>query len=633
MPHTTPQSFGQYYLDEKIAQGGMAEIYKSRLKDPQGFNKTVVIKKILPHIAANPEFIEMLVDEAKIAVLLSHGNIAQIHDLGKVGSDYFIVMEYVDGKSVSQMIRRSKTFGKNIPIDIACYIAAEVANGLDYMHRKMDEGGNPLFIIHRDISPQNIIISSSRTVKIIDFGIAKAKTKISTTDSGIVKGKFAYMSPEHTEGEKLDYRTDIFSLGIILFEMTTGQRLFKGTNNADTIRKVKRCKVPTPSAFREEIPHELDKIILKALKRNRDKRYLSAHGLQLDLTRLLVHHYPDFMPHNVAHFIKQLFSDSEIYAPPPETTPLQWQETIREAEKTQTRAPVKSLREEGDETLMADPHIMRKRLKELEAYHLPEPPLPPPAEGEVEISPKKKTLNIFSIFSFLKKIPWTKTMRPLAFIALITCLLGAIYYTYEKMDLWINPPEEEMLIEEGEDFLPDETISHKPPPQTQIEEKISPPPPKEPVITTGSVSITTEPPGAKVFVNDAEMNTLTPTTIQDLRTERFHKIGLFRDGYEFFEKEISVETGGTLRLHIPLKINYGALQINSIPPDASITLNGQVVGRTPFLLDKITPETIYQIQLQHEDFKDWGKTVKIFAGKKEVVNISLEKKPKKPRRP
>src|SRR3989338_643889 len=271
MTPSPPIPFGQYFLDEKIAQGGMAEIFKGHTQTEHGFGKTVVIKKILPHIAANPEFIEMLVDEAKIAVLLSQGNIAQIYDLGKVGKDYFIVMEYVDGKSVSQIMRRAHTMGKIIPVDVACYIAAEIASGLDYMHRKTDESGNPLFIIHRDISPQNIIIASAGTVKMIDFGIAKAKTKISTTDSGVVKGKFAYMSPEHTVGEKLDYRTDIFSLGIILFEMTTGQRLFKGTNNADTIRKVKRCKVPTPSAFREEIPHELDKIILKALKRNRDK--------------------------------------------------------------------------------------------------------------------------------------------------------------------------------------------------------------------------------------------------------------------------------------------------------------------------------------------------------------------------
>src|SRR3990167_5090468 len=138
MPHTTPQSFGQYYLDEKIAQGGMAEIYKSRLKDPQGFNKTVVIKRVLPHIAASPEFIEMLVDEAKIAVLLSHGNIAQIYDLGKVGDDYFIVMEYVEGKTLSQIMRRLRAQGRLMPIASALAVCAEIAKGLDYMHRKTD---------------------------------------------------------------------------------------------------------------------------------------------------------------------------------------------------------------------------------------------------------------------------------------------------------------------------------------------------------------------------------------------------------------------------------------------------------------------------------------------------------------
>ncbi|MDO8644869.1 MAG: serine/threonine-protein kinase, partial [bacterium] len=257
----TTESFGQYHITEKIAQGGMAEIFKGKTIDIHGFEKTVVIKRILPQISANPEFVAMLVDEAKIAVQLSQGNIAQIYDLGKVGDDYFIVMEYVPGRSVSQIARRLRTLGRHCPVPYACYIASEVAAGLHYIHNRTDENGMPLYIIHRDISPQNIIVSDSSTIKIIDFGIAQAKKKVVTTDSGIVKGKFAYMSPEHAEGELLDHRTDIFSLGIILFELLTGQRLFKGKNNRETIRNVRKARIPHPSELRDSIDKRLDDIV------------------------------------------------------------------------------------------------------------------------------------------------------------------------------------------------------------------------------------------------------------------------------------------------------------------------------------------------------------------------------------
>src|SRR5262245_44325079 len=171
---TKPRPFGHYFILEKIAQGGMAEIFKGLTYDFSGIKKFIVIKRILPHIAANKEFIDMLVSEAKIAVNLSHGNIAQIFDLGKVGSDYFIVMEYVDGKSLSQIQRKCLEKGILLPVEYCAYFVSELCNGLDYIHRRKDESGNELKIVHRDISPQNVIVSYSGNVKIVDFGVAKA---------------------------------------------------------------------------------------------------------------------------------------------------------------------------------------------------------------------------------------------------------------------------------------------------------------------------------------------------------------------------------------------------------------------------------------------------------------------------
>src|SRR3989338_4105095 len=351
MPEIETQEFGQYQLIEKIAQGGMAEIFLGKARDPHGIEKPVVIKRILPQIAASPEFVEMLIDEAKIAVMLSHGNIAQIYDLGKVADDYFIVMEYVEGRTLSQINKRLRQQNKRMPVPFAVWIASEIASGLDYMHRKTDEEGIPLQIIHRDISPQNIILSTAGTLKIIDFGIAKAKTKVSTTDSGILKGKFAYMSPEHAEGEKLDHRTDIFSLGVVLYELLTGQRLFKGKNNQETLKKVRRAKVPPPSAFREHLPPELDEITLKALQKERTKRYPEAGELQRNLTKALIKHYPDFTPRKLALYLGELFPEL-----------MQKIEPVVQATPTETNAP----REEepaSEETAHPASDLIRKNLE------------------------------------------------------------------------------------------------------------------------------------------------------------------------------------------------------------------------------------------------------------------------------
>jgi len=183
-----PSQAGQYYLTEKIAQGGMAEIYKGLAYDANGLKRTVCIKKILPHISANPEFIDSLIDEAKIAVTLSHGNIAQTYDLGKVEDDYFIVMEHINGKSLSQVAKKVYREKKLVPLPLVCHFISEVANGLDYIHRRTDSEGHPLHIVHRDMSPQNVIISYSGTVKIIDFGIAIAANRLGLTEVCILKG-------------------------------------------------------------------------------------------------------------------------------------------------------------------------------------------------------------------------------------------------------------------------------------------------------------------------------------------------------------------------------------------------------------------------------------------------------------
>jgi serine/threonine protein kinase len=224
-----PDRFGQYELLERIASGGMAELFRARRSGVEGFQKIVAIKKILPHIAGNDEFITMFADEAKLAAQLNHPNIVHIFDLGKIESGgYFIAMEFVEGRDLRAILKSAREIGQPLPVPLSIYIACKIAAALDYAHRRRESDGRELKIVHRDVSPQNILISYEGDIKLCDFGIAKAASKASQTESGALKGKVRYMSPEQAWGKPIDRRSDLFSLGAVLFEMLTEQPLFRG---------------------------------------------------------------------------------------------------------------------------------------------------------------------------------------------------------------------------------------------------------------------------------------------------------------------------------------------------------------------------------------------------------------------
>lgn len=308
---TKPRPFGQYFILEKIAQGGMAEIFKGLTYDFSGLKKFIVIKRILPHISASPEFVSMLVNEAKLAVQLSHGNVAQVYDLGKVADDYFIVMEYVEGKTLSQIYKKSVALKKPLPVPLVTYMVRELCQGLDYIHHAKDSEGRPLKIVHCDISPQNIIVSGSGTVKIVDFGVAKVAAKLGEKEKGVLKGKFAYMSPEQTLGKNVDARSDIFSTGVLFWEALTGRRLFKKSANAKTIEAVQKMQIYPPSAYREGLPKELNQIVLKALHRDPKERFPQAGDMALALTKFNLNYFPDFKAAHVGETLEELFEQEE----------------------------------------------------------------------------------------------------------------------------------------------------------------------------------------------------------------------------------------------------------------------------------------------------------------------------------
>lgn len=308
MAEFEPKQFGKYYLLEKLAVGGMAEIYKAKTFGVDGFEKLLVIKRILPHCSADKDFITMLVDEAKLSVALSHANIVQVYDLGKVGNDYFISMEYINGVNLRDVMYRCREQNKKVPEEVTVYIASEICKGLDYAHRKTDSSGEPLGIVHRDVSPQNILISYEGEVKIVDFGIAKAAMNISHTMAGILKGKIAYMSPEQALGKAVDYRTDIFSAGIILHEALLSEKLFTGESQFEVLKKIRSTKIDT-SKLPETMPEGLKNTLAKSLAYYPKDRYQSAGDMQIDLTKFLYTSHIDFTPQKLASFIKELFAN------------------------------------------------------------------------------------------------------------------------------------------------------------------------------------------------------------------------------------------------------------------------------------------------------------------------------------
>lgn len=303
------ETFGKYILLEKVATGGMAEVYLGRNTGAGGIGKFLAIKRILPQYSENSDFIDMFKDEAKIAVNLSHSNIVSIYEFGIEQNQFFLVMDYVEGKNLRQILNKMKKSGVAFSIEQVLYIIKEVAAGLDHAHRCLDTNtGKPLNIIHRDISPQNMMIAYEGEVKIVDFGIAKAETQLETTRAGTLKGKFGYMSPEQAEGQNVDLRTDIFSLGIVLWELLANDRLFVANNEVNTLRKIRECQIPSLRKINPNIPPELERIVSKALAKDRNLRYQTAAAFHRELSRFLNRQYPDFSSHDFSVFIKTLFA-------------------------------------------------------------------------------------------------------------------------------------------------------------------------------------------------------------------------------------------------------------------------------------------------------------------------------------
>jgi serine/threonine protein kinase len=350
-----PKPFGNYTLLRRLAVGGMAEVYVGKTKGIGGFEKLVAIKVIHPRYSEDEHFVTMLVEEAKISVLLNHVNIAQTFDLSCIDGTYYIVMEFIEGADAYRVMRKAAEIKRALPIDICAFIAAEVCLGLDYAHRKRDSEGRPLGIVHRDISPQNILISYAGEVKIIDFGIAKAAARSTQTEAGVIKGKYYYMSPEQAWGDPVDHRSDIFSTGVVLYELLTGRGLYTEDNVPLLLDKVRKAEIAPPETRRPSVPKELSQIVMKALARDPDKRFQSAQEMSQALTSFLYATNPTFTAGHLADLMGTLFPEevqrhSAMVKLPPLEEPLAPEDAEKAADTNSSAShPLFDLADEDDE--------------------------------------------------------------------------------------------------------------------------------------------------------------------------------------------------------------------------------------------------------------------------------------------
>jgi serine/threonine protein kinase len=301
---SSPTQFGDYHLLEKIATGGMAEVYRARAYGLAGFEKILVIKKVLANLAKDDEFVTLFIDEAKIAVQLLHVNIVQVFELGEVNGQYYMALEYVHGLDLARLVSRGKNRGP-FPIPLALFVTCEVLKALSFAHQRTDDDGRALQIVHCDISPQNILVSYAGEVKITDFGISRAAFQAKALHE-VIRGKYAYMSPEQVEGKPLDGRSDVFSLGIVLYELLTGRRLFKAKSREETVARVRRAEIPSPRTYRPEISTELEGILLKSLAARREDRHQTAADLLEDLGVLMVRESHRATNNDLAAFVRDV---------------------------------------------------------------------------------------------------------------------------------------------------------------------------------------------------------------------------------------------------------------------------------------------------------------------------------------
>ncbi len=589
------KQFGKYLLLERLAVGGMAEIFRAKTYGVDGFEKELVIKRILPHCSADKDFIDMLVDEAKLSVLLSHANIVQVYDLSKVGDDYYIAMELIHGVNLRDVMYNCREASIAMPTEIAVYIASEICKGLDYAHRKTGPDNQPLGIVHRDISPQNILLSYEGEVKIVDFGIAKAAMNISHTLAGILKGKIAYMSPEQAMGKTVDRRTDIFSSGILLYEMLTGQKLFTGESQFEVLKKIRTTRISLAS-IPDSVPNQLKPIVIKALAYNADERYQHAGDFQVDLTKYLYSNHIDFAPRKLAVFIREVFAEkikSEQAKKTRERDHERLTSTLNIQEGARQVSIVKGEEPSSVSEITSRTGAAEERFVDTQVTPIATPP-PTPAAPSLPQSPKfPRRAAEDSVTA--RKEKKGHGLRNMALLLLLLAIAGFAAYR----------------------FLPQFLA-----PKTKVPQVTTTQPPAEAQV--GAVAINSQPPGARILINGTDTGKVTPATIENLSADQLYQIALQKDDFGTAESSVRIIAGQQATVNAMLQPAQVSMEVESSPTGAAIAVNGKPTGlSTPATIPNLTLNTDVRITLTKAEFEDFEQVITLTSTKPQKLSAKM----------
>jgi tRNA A-37 threonylcarbamoyl transferase component Bud32 len=507
---------GKYEIVRRLAAGGMAEIFLARVSGLSGFQKMVVIKRILPQLATKSDFVEMFLDEARIAATLQHPNVVQMYDVGVVDGNYFIAMEYLHGEDVRSIMKTLYRQEGRLPVEQALNIIIGLASGLHYAHEKKGFDGKPLDIIHRDVTPQNIIVTYEGGVKLLDFGIAKASNRFGETRFGTLKGKVPYMSPEQCRGEPLDRRSDIFSLGIMLYELTLGRRLYKGHSDFEVLKQIVEGTVTRPTEIDPSYHPKLEEIVMRGLEKERDKRYQTAREMQTDLEALVREERFYVSPIALQGFMEQLFGqkieawrDAQAHGKSLgehlEAVAAAIEIGEDEMEELDTAAA------EEEERIKLEREEFRRKIKVVEkedevgtkAQRLPEPV---PIGG--------------TSLSSLHKLPTPRRWPLLAGAVGLGVLIGVVALVMRPRHVPLPPPVKPMVEKPAA------------PPPVVVKPMAPPAPPVAIAKPVGIAKIDTTPTGATLYLDGAKLPSLSPTTLDRIEAKKEHVLLVQLDGHK-----------------------------------------------------------------------------------------------------
>lgn len=559
-----PYRFGKYTLIRKLAMGGMAELFLAIQKSVAGFEKLLVIKRILPSMNQDRAFIDMLLHEARIAATLSHPNIVQIFDVGQADGQYFIAMEHVHGEDLRSIVRQMKK--KNVfefPIEHALAIVLGMCSGLAYAHERRDFDGSALNIVHRDISPQNVVVTFTGDVKIVDFGIAKSDNRAGeNTKSGKLKGKVPYMSPEQARGEPVDARSDVFATGVMLFELTTGKRLFKGQSEYETLRLICERDYPRPTEVRDDYPADLEPIVMKALAKDKDERYQSAREMQADIEAFVRHHQIAVSTIALNQFMQSLFEEKLA--------------------------------------LQKEALLQGKQLADIiEMQHaLSSPPDDVDASG---LSRAASTLSMPAAARTVTDLPAARPRKGAlaiaiaGFTALAAVSGGAGYLLVKKK-----------ADASGEEARPTQNTA---------------------TVLKGSVTIESEPPGASIWLNGDLRPEITPATIAQLPTGVPLDVKLTMDGFEQAKQQLALKEGAAGNVRLTLKKGSAIVDVKVLPEGARDGATFMVDGKPAPgpRIEGITSGVSHKLSVSASGYTDQTITFSGSPFETTHLEVSLEK--------